>query len=178
MIDSGSSAGTAVAGASPGAGQTNALLAAGIVQNNTSLGRLYRVDPANGSIIQSSSMNTVNTRTIILSGTRIFAIAGINKGNGAIRLVEIDGNTLDMLRQGDDDISPDSLLWINGSNLYAITVVNKKNYLTRFDTNLAKQAQSDIEVHPFSSCIFQGDKILTQDAKGNPLLLNGQTLVK
>jgi hypothetical protein len=179
MIDSGSTAGVgapAVAGAAPGTAQVNGLLAAGILQTNSSLGRLVKVDPANGNTVLSSTMNTVNTRTIVLSGNRIFAVAGINRGNAAIRLVEIGNNALDMLKQGDDDISPNSLLWANGSNLYAITVVNGKNYLARFDTNLGKQAQSAVEVHSFASCIFQGDKVLTQKTDGTPLVLNGQTL--
>jgi hypothetical protein len=121
-------------------------------------------------------MNTVNTRTVILSGARIFAIAGINQGNAAIRLVEISNDTLNMIKQGDDDINQNSLLWVNGNSLYAITVVDGKNYLARFDLNLVKQAQSTVEVHPYASCLFQGDRVLTQKADGTPLLLNGQTL--
>jgi hypothetical protein len=81
-----------------------------------------------------------------------------------------------MMKQGDDDISPNSLLWANGNSLYAITVTDGKNYLARFDTNLVKQAQSTVEIHPFASCIFQGDRVLTQKTDGTPLLLNGQTL--
>jgi len=169
MID-----GTTVA-AAQGA-RTDGLLAAGIVLNNTSLGRLLRVDPNNGATIQTSSLNSVNTRTIIFSGSRIFAIAGTTQGSAAIRLVEISSDTLEMVKQGDDDIHLNSLLWANGSNLYAIVVQNGKNYLARFDTNLTKQAQSDAEVHVFGSCLFQGDKVLTQNTNGTPLILNGQTL--
>ncbi|MDR2663631.1 MAG: hypothetical protein LBC31_11605 [Treponema sp.] len=172
LIDN--STGTIAAATSPAA--RNALLGAGILQGNNSLGRLVRVDPSNGSTVQASRMNTLNTRTVTLSGTRIFAIAGINQGNGAIRLVEISSDTLEMIKQGDDDISQNSLLWTNGGSLYAITTVNGKNYLARFDNNLARQAQSAVEVHPYASCIFQGDSVLTQGANGNPLLLNGQTL--
>jgi hypothetical protein len=168
-----------VAAAAPGTAR-GALLAAGILttnaQTNTALGRLLRVDPSSGAAVQTSKMNTVNTRTVTLSGNRIFAIAGINVGNGAIRLVEIGGDTLEMLKQGEDDIHPNSLLWANGSNLYAITVVNGKNYLARFDSALTRQAVSTVEVHPYASCIFQGDRVLTQKTDGTPLLLNGQTL--
>ncbi|MDR0447962.1 MAG: hypothetical protein LBH07_04775, partial [Treponema sp.] len=103
-------------------------------------------------------------------------IAGVNQGNSAIRLVEIDGDTLNMLKQGNDDIHQNSLLWVNGGNLYAITVVNGKNYMARFDVNLVKQAQSEAEVHTYASCLIQGDRVLTQKTDGTPLLLNGQTL--
>jgi hypothetical protein len=172
LIDN--STGTIAAAASPAA--RNALLGAGILQSTNSLGRLVRVDPSSGSTVQTSRMNTLNTRTVILSGSRIFAIAGINQGNGAIRLVEISSDTLEMIRQGDDDISQNSLLWANGGSLYAITTVNGKNYLARFDNNLTRQAQSAVELHPYASCLFQGDRVLTQGANGSPVLLNGQTL--
>ena len=176
MIDSGSTAGAAIASAAPGTARASGLLAAGILQSNTSLGRLLRVDPGNGNVVQTSPMTSVNTRTVTLSGSRIFAIAGINRGNAAIRLVEINNDSLEMLKQGEDDINQNSLLWVNGSNLYAIVVVDGKNYLARFDTNLVKQAQSAVEVHPYASCLFQGDRVLTQKTDGTPLLLNGQTL--
>ncbi|MCL1813511.1 MAG: hypothetical protein FWG29_08330 [Treponema sp.] len=176
MLDSDSTAGAAIASATPGAARANGLLAAGILQNNTSLGRLLRVDSNNGNVVQTSPMTSVNTRTVTLSGNRIFAIAGINRGNAAIRLVEVNNDSLEMLKQGDDDIDQNSLLWANGSNLYAIIITDGKNYLARFDTNLVKQAQSAAEVHPYASCIFQGDRVLTQKTDGTPLLLNGQTL--
>jgi DNA segregation ATPase FtsK/SpoIIIE-like protein len=168
--------GTAIASATPDAGRGNNLLGAGILQTKSSLGRLVRIDPSNGSTVQTSQMNTVNTRTVVFSGTRIFAIAGINRRNGAVRLVEISNDTLEMLKQGDDDINENSLLWVNGSSFYAITAVKGKNYLARFDNNLAKQAQSTVEVHPYASCLFHGDRVLTQSTNGNPLFLNAQTL--
>jgi ribosomal protein S17 len=177
MIDSGSAAGAAIAAAAPGTARANGLLAAGISQPNTSIGQLHKVDTNNsGNVVQTSVMTSVNTRTIIIQGNRIFAIAGINRGNAAIRLVEIHNDSLNMIKQGDDDISPNSLLWASGNSLYAITVVEGKSYLARFDTNLAKQAQSAAEVHTLASCIFQGDRILTQKPDGTPLVLNGQTL--
>jgi hypothetical protein len=121
-------------------------------------------------------MNTVNGRTVTLLGGRILAIAGIDRGNGAIRLVEISSDTLEMIDQGEDDIHPQSLLWNNGNDLYAVIVSDGKNYLARFNVNLERQSQTAVEVHPYASCVFQGDRILTQNADGAPLLLNAQTL--
>jgi hypothetical protein len=121
-------------------------------------------------------MNTVNGRTVILLGGRILAVAGIDRGNGAIRLVEISSDTLEMIAQGSDDIHPQSLLWNNGNDLYAVIVADGKNYLARFNVNLERQSQTAVEVHAYASCVFQGDRILTQNADGAPLLLNAQTL--
>jgi hypothetical protein len=168
-------AGTTQAGAvSPSA--ANSLLAVSILSANSPLGRLVRLNPQTGAIIQSSQMNTVNGRTVAFLGGRILAVAGIDRGNGAIRLVEISSDTLEMIRQGDDDIHPQSLLWNNGSDLYAVITADGKNYLARFNTDMEKQSQTAVEVHPYASCVFQGDQILSQKADGTPLLVNTQTL--
>jgi hypothetical protein len=168
-------AGTAQAGAvSPSA--ANNLLALSILSANSPLGRLVRLNPQTGATVQASQMNTVNGRTVTLLGGRILAVAGIDRGNGAIRLVEISSDTLEMIGQGDDDIHPQSLLWNNGKDLYAVVVSGGKNYLARFNVNLERQSQTAVEVHPYASCVFQGDRILTQKMDGTPLLLNAQTL--
>lgn len=189
MINSGSAAGTGGGGAASaadpvqaGTAQTEAaqpksLLAASIVQAKTSLGSLLRLDPSSGATLLASKMNTINARTVTFSGNRLFAVAGTNQKNAVIRLVEINPDTLETVNQGDEDISPNSLLWTGGDSLYAIVVVNKKNYLARFDpAGLARRAQSAVEVHPYASCLVQDGKVLTQGTKGNPLILDAQSL--
>jgi hypothetical protein len=180
LASTGTGAGTSPGSAATPAGAANPannnLLAVSILSANSPLGRLVRLNPSSGATVQSSQMNTVNGRTVTLLGGRIIAIAGIDKGNGAIRLVEINPDTLEMIKQGEDDIHVQSLLWSTGSDLYAVAVVNGKNYLARFNTGLAKQTQSSVEIHPYATCIFQGDRILTQKADGTPLLLNAQSL--
>ena len=160
------------------AGQTasGTLLGINILFPDSPLGNLVKLDPQSGATVQSSLMNTVNGRTVTLVDGRILSIAGIDRENGAIRLVEISPDTLEMLRQGNDDIHPQSLLWRNGQDLYAITVTDGKNYLARFTSNLDLQTRSTVEVHPYASCVFEGDRVLSQKADGSPLILNAQTL--
>jgi hypothetical protein len=173
------------AGAVPGgaAGTTPAAAAApssalgvSIVQTDSALGQLVRLNTSSGAVLQTSQLNTINGRTLVFTGGKVFAVAGIARGDSAIRLVEINPNTLEMVKQGDDDIHPQSLLWNNGADLYAITVSGGRNYLGRFNTDLAIQSKSDIEVHPWATCIIQGGNVLTQNTDGSPLLLNAQTL--
>ncbi|MDR1277360.1 MAG: hypothetical protein LBK02_01265, partial [Treponema sp.] len=121
------------------------LLGASIESPDTSLGRLLRLSPSTGGELKRSPLDTVNIRTLNFVGGKILAIAGENRGNGAIRLIEVNSNTLEMAKQGDDDIHPGSLLWISGEDLFAITVSPEGAlYLSRFDANLTRQAQSRI----------------------------------
>jgi hypothetical protein len=139
---------------------------------------VVQVNPNTGAELRRSSFNTVNGRTLAFVGNRLLAIAGESRGNGAIRLVEIDTNSLEIVSQGNDDIHPDSLLWVNGMDLYAITVSEGSVYLGRFDALLSRQAISEAAVHPFASVSFQNGLLVTQRADGSVLILNPKELTE
>jgi hypothetical protein len=152
------------------------ILGASILSPGGSLGRVVRLDPANGQEVKRSPLNTVNVRTLTLADGRIIAIAGENRGNGAIRLVEINGDTLEMVKQGEDDISPQSLLWTDGNGIYAIASSGGNLYLARFNTDLVLQARSSITVHTYGGVTFSGGYIITQRSDGSAVLLNPSDL--
>jgi hypothetical protein len=161
-------------------GQTAAagLIGVRIANPNSPLGRVVEVNPDFSSELRASALNTVNARTVTFSQGKIFAVAGENRGNGAVRLVEISPQTLEMTRQGNDDIHPDSLLWVNGGDLYAITVSGGALNLARFNTDFALQAKSSIPVHPFAAITFQGAMLLTQYSDGRAAFLDPKTLAE
>jgi hypothetical protein len=153
------------------------ILGISILNPGSSLGRLVMIGSA-GNEIRQSELTTVNARTVTMIGTRIFAIAGTTQGTGAIRLVEIDPVSLAMLKQGTDDIAEGSLLWSSGQDLYAITNSGGVLNLARFDTELALQTRSSIEVHPYASVVFNGGFLLTQRSNGSAVLLNPRDLTE
>jgi outer membrane protein assembly factor BamB len=136
------------------------------------LGRVVVLNPGNGQELRHSPLTTVNARALTVAGGKIIAIAGENRGNGAIRLIEINRDTLEMVKQGDDDIAPQSLLWVNGNDLYAISASGDNLYLSRFNTDLERQARSVVTVHPYAGVIFSDGSIITQRSDGSAVLLN------
>jgi hypothetical protein len=147
-----------------------------LTSSNSPLGRIVRIDLNSGAEIKTSALNTVNVRTFTPVGGKFIAVAGENRGTGVIRLIEIDPDTLEMAKQGNDDIAPDSLLWIRGNDLYAITSAMGNLYLARFNTDLVLQAQSTAAVHAFAAPTFNGDTILTQRSDGSLIILDGGSL--
>jgi hypothetical protein len=147
-----------------------------ILNPNSPLGRLIKINLNDGQELKRSALNTINTRTITLTGGRIIAIAGENRGNGAIRLVEINGDSLEMAKQGDEDIAPQSLLWVNGADLYAVSSTGGNLYLARFNTGLVQEARSSVTVHPLAALTFQEGIIMTQRADGSSLVLDQKSL--
>jgi len=144
------------------------------------LGRPVVLDPAKRAELRRSPLDTVYVRTLTFTNGKILAIAGENRGNGAIRLIEINPRTLEMVKQGDVDMHPNSLIWVNGSDLYAITIdlASKTLTLGRFNTDLALQAKSKIAVHANATVSIQQGSILTQKADGSPAILNASDLAE
>jgi hypothetical protein len=134
-------------------------------------GAVVRINPLSGAEEKRSALSTVAARTVTLAGGKILAVAGENRGNGAIRLIEISAASLEMENQGNDDIHPESLLWVNGQDLYAVTVFQGAAWLGRFNTDLVLQARSSAAVHPAAGVIFSGGYLVTQRADGSALLL-------
>ena len=162
----------------PVAAQASGVLGASITMPGTSLGRLVRLDSETGRETRVSPLNAVNIRTVNQIGNRIFAVAGEARGSGAIRLVEINASTLEMQKQGDDNIAPNSLLWVNGQDIYAITADGSSLYIARFNTDLVLQARSAITVHPFASLLFNDSFLITQRQDGSAALLNPRDLTE
>lgn len=145
---------------------------------NSPLGRIVRMDTDSKAEIKTSDLNTVNARTFTSLGGKLIAVAGENRGTGAIRLIVINPATLEMDKQGNDTIAPDSLIWTRGNDLYAITSAGGSLYLARFNTDLEIQVQSTVTVHPFAEVTFNGDSILTQRSDGALVILDGRTLAE
>jgi hypothetical protein len=153
------------------------ILAAALSGPASPLGWLLQFNPATGRELKRSVLNTVNPRTLSSLGNRLFAVAGENRGAGAIRLVEISPETLELIQQGQDDIAPGSLLWLNGPDLYAITSSGGNLYLGRFSGDtLARTARSSVQIHPYATVSFQEGVVLTQRTDGTPLVLNSRDL--
>jgi hypothetical protein len=149
--------------ASPPAGVLGIRLAAASPR-----GIVVKVNPASGATMKTSALNQVLARSFSSVNGRNFAVAG---AGDAARLIEIDAQTLESVKVGEDQMNPDTDIWVLGNDFYAITSLGGKNYLALFDTNLLRKAQSAVEVHPWSSVIFQGDKLITQSANGNVIFL-------
>jgi len=144
------------------------------------MGRLVSIDPVSRQQ-RNSPLATVQARTLTFVDGRLLAIAGERVGAGAVRLVEIDPRSLEMVSQGEVDIHPNSLIWQNGRYLYVITVDHDNGgalNMGRFDTNLVLQARSEVVLHPNASMSIQQGSLMTQRADGTAAVLHPTTLTE
>ncbi|MHB9292352.1 hypothetical protein Holit_01449 [Hollandina sp. SP2] len=155
--------------------QVPGVIGMALASSTTSQGSVVKVNPASGAELKRTNLNTINIRTVVLVDKQIIAVAG--DGN-TLRLVTIDPDTLEVLRQGEDEIHRESLLWVNGSDLYGIILSEGDCYLARFDVTLTRQAQSEMRVHPYGTLLFDENMLSTQDSDGKAVILDPIDLIE
>ena len=110
------------------------------------LGRLVQIDTASGAIAGASSLNSIRNRGVESFGSQYVVIAGTTAGQGAVRLMTIDKESLETGRQGVDDIYSGSALLVDGASVYAITGAEGAWKIGKFDNTLALRELSEIDV--------------------------------
>jgi hypothetical protein len=145
----------------------------------SALGTPVRVEPATGNELRQSSLRTVHANTLVTVAGRVFAVAVANTANnGAVRLIEIDLETLGMKAQGEIAIIEDSPLWTYGTSLYALVSVDGATELARFNLDLAQQAVTRNGVHPKANVLFAGNRLLVQGPDGGVMSLDPNSLAR
>ncbi len=140
------------------------------------LGKLVLVDRLSGKLRALSELNTVRGRRFAIIEGEIVVVAGRSDRSGAIRLVAVDPTSLAITREGTSNLAPSSYLLADEKSLYAVVSDGKADYLGRFDSELALQAQSDRTVDPHTYITVAGNEVYVQDAQGNILILNKDDL--
>jgi len=163
----------------PPQGSIQGIISIVLERPDATTGRLVSIDPATGKELKRSALSTVSVRTLTIINNKVLAIAGENQSGGAVRLIEIDPRSLEMISQGNDDLHPGSLIWVNDDDLYIITANSNGTFnLGRFNTAMALQAKSTVSVHPNAMVSMQQGFLLTQRTDGSSVLLNPMDLTE
>ncbi len=147
-----------------------------MLSNDAPFARFVILDVNSLSEIKASAIDTVRSRSIAEIGGKIVAVAGKTGGNGAVRLISVDKESLEMVAQGEDDIDPNSPVWVSGDAVYAIAVSGGALKLGLYGADLKRKAISKETLHPFAALRFVAGFVLTQAADGSPLVLNAADL--
>ena len=163
----------AVANAAESAG----ILLFEIVDAGYPFARLDFVDTSTGNLIRASTINTIRSRSIVVDGTLIVAVAGKEGGTGAVRLVALDRKSLAKVAESSVDIHPESVVaGVDGAYYAVIKAGDGKYYLGRFDGELKETARSKDAVNPLTFVVKGADGLVAQAAGGGFLSLEAGSL--
>ncbi|MBQ7613040.1 MAG: hypothetical protein IJU92_08215 [Spirochaetaceae bacterium] len=143
-----------------------------VVDTSKLLSELVLLDLKTAKELKTSAVKTIHGRCLLDSKGRLMAIAGTTEGGSVITLVLFDPKSLEVIKQGDDNIASESVLVQNESDYYAVIDEGGKYYIGRFDGELKLQAKSSLQVLPYSPITIVDEGIMVQ-ATDNTLRLIG-----
>lgn len=141
------------------------------------LARIVLVDLQTGVRLRRSEINTIRPATITDVGDAWVAAAGqASATGGTVRLVRVAKADYNDLKQGNDEVFADTMLWKYGTSIYAVTRKGPDWVIGRFDpATLALQASS-VAVSRWTFLSEGGGRLVAQGVTGNFLVLDATVL--
>ena len=140
------------------------------------LSRLVKFNIENGEVVKNSPVAQIRNRTVYKEGDGFIAIAGENSKNGAVKLVTISPDTLEISSESDNSIAEDSVLVKDGSDYYCVVDDKGKFYLGKFSSDLSLKLKSDIQVKSGTPVTVTDSGIVVTDSNGRLRLLDKKDL--
>ena len=143
-----------------------------IIDEKKPLLKIVRYNKLSGKAIKNSPVNVIRSRQMISISDNFLTIAGENKGNGAVKLVLIDKENMEIVSESEEIIADNSLLVQDGSDFYC--VINEKGTyrLACFDSNLKLKSKSVEKVKAGTPITVTGNAIAVTGADGKIKVLN------
>lgn len=140
------------------------------------LSKLVKFNSETGEIIKSSPVTVIRNRTIYKTPDAYIAIAGENEGNGAIKLVLIDIETMEIFAESEETVSDTSVLVKDGSEYYCVINYDDDWVVGKYDETLALKLKSKVNVKQSTPITVTESGIVVTDKNGNLKLLSKETL--
>lgn len=129
-----------------------------------SLGRIVHVEGT--TVRRASTVNSIRNQRFEEFGQSYVVVAGTTAGQGAVRLMTIDKESLETGREGSDDIYEGSFLVVDGANAFAVTGTEGAWKLGRFDSGLVLRQASELDVFEDSAILVVDDIVYVVGSDG------------
>ena len=140
------------------------------------LSKLVKFNSETGEIIKSSPVTVIRNRTIYKTPDAYIAIAGENEGNGTIKLVLIDIETMEIFAESEETVSDTSVLVNDGNEYYCVINYDDDWVVGKYDETLALKLKSKVNVKQSTPITVTESGIVVTDKNGNLKLLSKETL--
>ncbi len=147
-----------------------------LVNDTDMLSALVLIDTATGEVVKESSVNVIRNRVIYPEGKEYVALAGTTTDNAAIRLVKLDGVSMEILQQSEEQFAEESVLTKANDNYFAILKGSDGYYLGKYNSSITKIVESKVKVLPKTPITVTDKGILVNDEFGKVTLLDSETL--
>ena len=134
--------------------------------------QIVRVNSSTGAVMKQSPVKVVKGRSMVPCADGFVAVAGENSGKGAVKLVIIDKDSLEIIKESEEVLSDNSVLLEDGGS-YLVVVKDGSNFVAaKYGADLKMQVKSPVQINPSSPIVKTPAGYMVTDAKGNPVILN------
>ena len=140
------------------------------------LSRLVKFNKETGEVIKNSPVTVIRNRTIYKSEDSYIAIAGEDVKNGAIKLVSIDPDSMEIVSESENIIAKDSVLVQDGTDYYCVIDEKGKFYIAKFGEDLTLKLKSPVQVKACTPITLTSSGLVITDSNGKLKVLNKQDL--
>lgn len=140
------------------------------------LSGMIKINTDNGQVIKSSPVTYIRNRTLFQAGENFIAIAGENSGNGAIKLVLLSPDTMEIYAESNETVAENSVLVQDGSDYYCIIQDGSSWVLAKYDQNLSLKLKSPVRVKSGTPVTVASQYIIVTGSDGTVKLLNKSDL--
>ncbi len=142
------------------------------------MSELVKMNADNGKVIRESPVTVIRYRTIYEAGDNFVAVAGTNTGNGAVKLVLLDKENMEIVKESNETVSETSVLVQDGASYYCVINDGKNAVVAKFNANLENQLKSPVAVKASTPITVTQKGILVTSASGKAILLNPADLTQ
>ena len=139
---------------------------------------IVRMNTATGELIKKSPVTVIQSRTFYENDSMLIAIAGENVGNGTVKLVHLDKDTLEIIKESNETIAANSVLVQDGNSYYCVIQDSDAFVVGKFNAELENQLKSPVRVRPSTPITVTQGGIIVTSATGTPILLNKTDLTQ
>ncbi len=137
---------------------------------------LVKINTDTGSVIKESPVSVIRGRTVYEDGNVFIAVAGSNIGKGAVRLIAIDKESLDMAAESKETLSEFSALAMRNGSYYCVIQDGKNFYVGKFNNKVEGQSKSVVPVKAATPITVTDKGVLVTGKDGTPVLLDANDL--
>ena len=138
---------------------------------------IVKMNSATGALVKESPVSVIRSRTVYEDGNNFVAIAGTNFGNGAIKLVLIDKENLEIAKESNEVLSETSVLVEYDGSYYAVVKTGATSFVVgKFNNNADLEVKSPVAVKAATPITITTKGVLVTSSDGLPVLLNAKDL--
>ncbi|MGP1564838.1 MAG: P83/100 family protein [Treponema sp.] len=147
-----------------------------LTNESSMLSGIIKINTKTGAVIKASPVAYIRNRTMFSAGQNFIAVAGENSGNGAVKLVLLSPDSMEIVKESAETVAEDSVLIQDNGEFYCIIQDGRNWVLAKYDSDLTLKLKSSVPVKRTTPITASDSYIIVTGANGQPRLLNKSNL--